>query len=490
MGAAAAAGGGDAARRECAGPVLFPCGEIRRDELPARLRHEGIEVEEVVCYRSVLAGEETRRAGAARAGRHPRGREPQRGRPPGARLSARRPRPRLLAVGPTTAAAAARARDGRPPPWPTRPTWRRWWPTVRIAARPSRLDANERSLPARLPARAGGAAAGVDDAPGRPLSPRVSRGARPRRLPDHGAHARAGGRGDAAAGGPPRRGCGHHLQRHPGRACQAMGMALTVEEGTGPRFHDPLGSPGDSASACATWTPERRPGLRARGAAPGTRAELARSRSADRLRRRAVDADELHGGRRGHRRPSPGRSASWWSSPSVRTRCSTGWPRTVGRFLEAQVAAGAQAVQLFDSWAAALGPRDFREFALPYLAEAVRSARNAGVPVIAFAPGAGWALEEIADRDRRRRDRCGLADRRGRGAAQARDHAGGAAGQPGSRLAVRPSLRDRAPHPRDAGRLRRCGPYRQPRPRHPARRPGRARSGLRAPRCRSGGPDE
>ena len=45
--------------------------------------------------------------------------------------------------------------------------------------------------------------------------------------------------------------------------------------------------------------------------------------------------------------------------------------RTVGRFLQAQVEAGAQAVQLFDSWAAALGPRDFREFALPYLAEAI-----------------------------------------------------------------------------------------------------------------------
>jgi uroporphyrinogen decarboxylase len=70
--------------------------------------------------------------------------------------------------------------------------------------------------------------------------------------------------------------------------------------------------------------------------------------------------------------------------------------QAVGRFLLAQVEAGAQAVQLFDSWASALGPRDFREFALPYLSEAVRVARGSGVPVIAFAPGAGWALEEIA----------------------------------------------------------------------------------------------
>jgi uroporphyrinogen decarboxylase len=68
----------------------------------------------------------------------------------------------------------------------------------------------------------------------------------------------------------------------------------------------------------------------------------------------------------------------------------------VGRFLVAQVEAGAQAVQLFDSWSGALGPRDFREFVLPYLGRAARLARTAGAPVIVFAPGSGWALEEIA----------------------------------------------------------------------------------------------
>jgi uroporphyrinogen decarboxylase len=62
----------------------------------------------------------------------------------------------------------------------------------------------------------------------------------------------------------------------------------------------------------------------------------------------------------------------------------------------AQVEAGAQAVQLFDSWSGALAPRDFREFILPYLGRASRLARTAGAPVIVFAPGSGWALEEIA----------------------------------------------------------------------------------------------
>jgi uroporphyrinogen-III synthase len=93
------------------GPVLFPCGEIRRDELPTRLRDDGIEVEEVVCYRSVLAGEvEARRAVE-------RGQVVVVASPSVADLLARAcpsgARPALLAVGPTTA-AAARA-SGWPP---------------------------------------------------------------------------------------------------------------------------------------------------------------------------------------------------------------------------------------------------------------------------------------------------------------------------------------------------------------------------------------
>jgi uroporphyrinogen decarboxylase len=68
----------------------------------------------------------------------------------------------------------------------------------------------------------------------------------------------------------------------------------------------------------------------------------------------------------------------------------------VGEYLVAQVEAGAQVVQLFESWAGALGPELFRTFALPYLARAAQRAREAGVPVIVFAPGAGWALGEIA----------------------------------------------------------------------------------------------
>jgi uroporphyrinogen-III synthase len=51
--------------RGVAGPVLFPCGEHHRDVLPSTLRDVGIEVEEFVCYRAVIAPEEMLRESAA-----------------------------------------------------------------------------------------------------------------------------------------------------------------------------------------------------------------------------------------------------------------------------------------------------------------------------------------------------------------------------------------------------------------------------------------
>ncbi|CAN5895994.1 uroporphyrinogen decarboxylase [soil metagenome] len=175
---------------------------------------------------------------------------------------------------------------------------------------------------------------------------------------------------------------------------QAMGMTLTVEEGTGPRFHDPLRSSGD-LERLREVSPEQ---------------DLAYVLDALRLARTSLEG----------RVPLIGFAGAPWTLMSymvegsgtkaftLAKRFLVERPRSahallerlatiVGRFLAAQAGAGAQAVQLFDSWAAALGPRDFREFALPYLAEAVRLAKQGGVPVIAFAPGAGWALEEIAD---------------------------------------------------------------------------------------------
>lgn len=55
--------------------------------------------------------------------------------------------------------------------------------------------------------------------------------------------------------------------------------------------------------------------------------------------------------------------------------------------LNAQMAAGATAVQIFDSWAGALSRRDFEQFGKPYLARMVAAVKKPGIPVIVFARG-------------------------------------------------------------------------------------------------------
>ncbi len=63
-------------------------------------------------------------------------------------------------------------------------------------------------------------------------------------------------------------------------------------------------------------------------------------------------------------------------------------------YLSAQIRAGAQAVQIFDSWAGALSPGDYGTYALPYVKETVRAVRPLGVPVIYFVNNCGGLLEQ------------------------------------------------------------------------------------------------
>jgi uroporphyrinogen decarboxylase len=70
--------------------------------------------------------------------------------------------------------------------------------------------------------------------------------------------------------------------------------------------------------------------------------------------------------------------------------------RAVARYLQAQIAAGAGAVQLFDSWVGCLGPDDYRRYVLPHT-RAVIEALPAGVPVINFATGNPALLPLLAE---------------------------------------------------------------------------------------------
>ena len=64
--------------------------------------------------------------------------------------------------------------------------------------------------------------------------------------------------------------------------------------------------------------------------------------------------------------------------------------------LEAQVAAGAGAVQLFDSWAGCLAPAHYRRYAAPASRRVLAAVAATGVPAIHFGVGTGELLEEMA----------------------------------------------------------------------------------------------
>ena len=175
---------------------------------------------------------------------------------------------------------------------------------------------------------------------------------------------------------------------------EAMGMTLTLDEGIGPQFPSPVRTPADVA--------------RLRAIEP--REHLGYVMDALRLARREID----------NAVPLIGFAGAPWTlsaymiegkgtkqfavakrmifeQPALAHALLDHLATAVGDYLVAQVEAGAQVVQLFESWAGALGPAEFREFSLPYLAKAARRAREAGVPVIVFAPGGGWAIREIAE---------------------------------------------------------------------------------------------
>lgn len=70
---------------------------------------------------------------------------------------------------------------------------------------------------------------------------------------------------------------------------------------------------------------------------------------------------------------------------------------TAADYLVAQVEAGADAVQVFDSWVGALGPADYREFVLPHSRHIFDRLKPLGVPTIHFGTGTATLLPLLTD---------------------------------------------------------------------------------------------
>ncbi|MFT5618947.1 MAG: uroporphyrinogen decarboxylase [Arenicella sp.] len=85
-----------------------------------------------------------------------------------------------------------------------------------------------------------------------------------------------------------------------------------------------------------------------------------------------------------------------YQSPEIAHKLMDKITQSTITYLKAQVKAGANLIQVFDSWAGVLSPAHYEIFAIPYLAKICDALQETGVPVTVFAKGAYFARESIS----------------------------------------------------------------------------------------------
>ncbi len=86
-----------------------------------------------------------------------------------------------------------------------------------------------------------------------------------------------------------------------------------------------------------------------------------------------------------------------YGAPDIWHAFMTRLVTVLGDYLAAQAAAGAQALQVFDSWAGALSPDDYRRYVLPYSRRLFQRLETLGVPTIHFGVDTSTLLELLAE---------------------------------------------------------------------------------------------
>jgi uroporphyrinogen decarboxylase len=84
----------------------------------------------------------------------------------------------------------------------------------------------------------------------------------------------------------------------------------------------------------------------------------------------------------------------YYTAPEIWHHLMQRLSQLITKYLNCQIAAGVQAVQLFDSWAGCLTPGDYEEFVLPYTRSVIAGITK-GVPVINFSTGTAGLLKQI-----------------------------------------------------------------------------------------------
>lgn len=179
---------------------------------------------------------------------------------------------------------------------------------------------------------------------------------------------------------------------------EAMGLGLHFIEGSGPHFHHPV----------------RTPEAITRLSVPDMADDLGYVSDAVRLIRHELDGKTPLIGFAG----SPWTLATYmveggpsktyqhikallYNEPQAMHSLLDVLARSVTAYLNTQIAAGAQAVQVFDTWGGVLTPPAYREFSLHYMRRIVENIDPAPdgneVPVILFTKGGGAWLEDMTD---------------------------------------------------------------------------------------------
>lgn len=172
-----------------------------------------------------------------------------------------------------------------------------------------------------------------------------------------------------------------------------MGLPFDFVKGEGPRFDRPLQGDDDVA--------------RLRSFDP--RVELGHVLEAIRLTKRELDGKvpligfagapftlasyAIEGG---PSRDFAKTKALMYGSPDTWHRLCEHLATVVADYVVAQVDAGADAIQIFDSWVGSLSGADYREFALPHSRRIFDALKPAGVPTIHFGTGTSAILNDLA----------------------------------------------------------------------------------------------
>jgi uroporphyrinogen decarboxylase len=175
---------------------------------------------------------------------------------------------------------------------------------------------------------------------------------------------------------------------------EAMGMHLTIHEGRGPVFSDPIKSKGDLAKLKI----------------PDSNKDL----------KYVIDAISLTKKELKGRVPVIGFAGAPWTiltymveghgsksfskvkkmiygNPELAHNILDNITIATANYLSAQIEAGADLVQIFDTWAGILSPRDYQVFALRYVYQLINEIKRKDEPVIYFPKGVHYLFHELKD---------------------------------------------------------------------------------------------